>query len=419
MTDASSMVPSVRMNGYRDPITDAQERELVRAEAEELGIDLNDLTEEGEPGERECGFRKEGGVYAEVPRDAYGKPIEYFIGCPPIPIDRTEYNLTNVGVRLIEVPAVCLHCKGRGKATFPVITEVSVPLYAFPVEEGAEKPPMIGEIGFDLRELDCPECGGSGKVPVWHVFDIIGQESYPNVADWIEEARRLGVSRRLELNAEEYGKLTPRSRLFLLHARAVIRNPEDYYKGMNTLEVMRLKRAGCTKSLPLHSFAQDKVLTVSRKEGEPIFNFPATPTGCSSLYWHDLDPEATPARKDVFTSCSFCAGTGESFWYGDVETPLDRGLTAPVVPEGAKIAPCSKCGGSGDAPDSPRFVERTLASGTYRAYLRPDKVRPDYGLGIFAIFPLFRIVLVDPNGEHDKRAADISAAKVETDVVDC
>lgn len=402
------MIDASRMNGYRDPITRAEESARIRDEAERLGVDLNDLTGEGETGERECGFRKEGGVYAEVPTNAYGKPIEYFIGCPPIPIDRTEYNLSNVGVRLIEVPAVCLTCKGRGKARFPVITEVSGS-YAAPIEGETEKPPFGGEIGYTLKEMDCPECGGSGKVPVYHVFDIIGQDNYPNVADWIEEARRLGVSRRLELNAEEYGKLTPRSRLFLLHARAVINDPESYYKGMTDLEACRLQRAGCTKDLPKHEIQGGADYSFPDVAS---FVYPDTPTGCTSLYWHDIDPEATPARKDVFTTCSACGGSG-----GDtITTPAHPGVGIGRV----EVEDCSSCRGLGDVPDSPRFIERTLVSGTYRAYLRPSTVkRPDYGLGIFAIFPLFRIVLVDPNGEHEKRAADIGAAKVETDVVDC
>jgi hypothetical protein len=80
-------------------------------------------------------------------------------------------------------------------------------------------------------ELDALGIGPRGvhlieKEGVWHVFDVVGQENYPNVCDVIEEARYWGISRRCELL--DYSLLTAESRLVLLHQRAFIRNFADY-----------------------------------------------------------------------------------------------------------------------------------------------------------------------------------------------
>src|SRR5262249_38923290 len=76
---------------------------------------------------RQCGYRKKGGVYLTVPTSEDGAPIEYFLVDPPQPVELGALGIAPRGVHLIE-------------------------------NEG-----------------------------VWHVFDVVGQESYPNVADFVEE----------------------------------------------------------------------------------------------------------------------------------------------------------------------------------------------------------------------------------------
>jgi hypothetical protein len=115
---------------------------------------------------RQCGYRKKGGVYLTVPTSDDGAPIEYFLIDPPQPVELDALGIAPRGVHLIE------------------------------------------------------------KEGVWHVFDVVGQESYPNVCDVIEEARWLGVSRRCELL--DYSRLTSESRLVLIHQRAYIKNYVEY-----------------------------------------------------------------------------------------------------------------------------------------------------------------------------------------------
>lgn len=136
--------------------------------------------------ERGCGTRVKGGVYAEIPLSKHGLPLESFLYCPPVPVDAAELGLSSVGVKLVE------------------------------------------------------------RNGVWHIFDIVGKQHYPNVADFVEEARRFGISRRLSQNLE-FGKLTSESRLILLHDRAYIDNFEKY---RGTHECPKLKKGHDQDPLP-------------------------------------------------------------------------------------------------------------------------------------------------------------------------
>ena len=151
---------------------------------------------------RQCGYRKKGGVYLTVPGSSDGAPIEYFLIDPPLPVDLNELCIGPRGVYLIE------------------------------------------------------------KAGVWHVFDVVGEESYPNVCDWVEEARMIGVSRRCEL--PDYSKLTEESRLVLIHQRAFIGNYRTYLNRFSELEADHFN---CPKNR--HK---------PRNLKEP----------CAGLWWHDV-----------------------------------------------------------------------------------------------------------------------------------
>jgi len=117
--------------------------------------------------ERQCGHRVAGGAYAECRPSEYGRPVEDFIVDPPIPVSLDALGLTAVGVKLIETHGI------------------------------------------------------------WHLFDVVGQEYYPSPADFVEEVRRMGASRRLPGNLD-FSKLTPASKLVLIHQKALILNYAQY-----------------------------------------------------------------------------------------------------------------------------------------------------------------------------------------------
>jgi hypothetical protein len=347
------------MNGYRDPKAREEERQRLLEELRRFPIPA-DVSRGGGGaggGKRQCGYRKSGGIYAEVPTSIHGKPLEHFLACPPVKIDPQEYRLhpKGLGVKLVELPETCEKCKGGGSV---------LRIYQ---GETAGKPTDV-TVGYV-----CPKCNGLGVESVAHVFDIVGQDNYPNVADFLEEARRLGVSRRLELEGGEYARLTPRSRLILLHKRAVIENPEPLYGAMGDLELARMRRADCPKKLAAHRL--DKLPDID----PPVWATPHVAPGCAALYWHLLEG-------------------------------------GKIVPETAEAEERIRRGSKEVVAG--RFVERRLESGTYRGYCPPEGVEPVYGLGIFAVFPLVKIVVIDPEGEHKEEVDKASRAELPVEVKD-
>jgi hypothetical protein len=116
---------------------------------------------------RGCGHRQPGGAYFAVPLGPGGRPVEEYLIDPPIVIDAARLGASSVGVTLIE-------------------------------REG-----------------------------VTHVLDIVGREHYPTVAEFVEEARRLGVSRRAPRTID-FERIGERSRLLLAHPHADIANAAEF-----------------------------------------------------------------------------------------------------------------------------------------------------------------------------------------------
>lgn len=61
---------------------------------------------------------------------------------------------------------------------------------------------------------------------VYHILDWVGENHYPNVADFVEEALAVGVSRRMPSNLD-YSRITPDSRLLLVHKKAFLDGRSD------------------------------------------------------------------------------------------------------------------------------------------------------------------------------------------------
>ena len=195
---------------------------------------------------RGCGRRIRGGIYVEVDAKSPQPPppapsgatpdvsepdpvAAAFEGClldPPIPVDVVAMGLSAIGVTLVSTVA----SDGR---------------------------------------------------PVTHVFDIVGQSHYPNVASFIDEARTHGVSRRLARSLDFSRLEAGRSRLVLIHARAFLANAAEYFRARTPAEW------SCPKQAPAHL--------------DPT----TPPEMCSSLYWEDLDGSGSLAG---YRHTSVCAG---------------------------------------------------------------------------------------------------------------
>lgn len=132
-------------------------------------IALSLLQREDEMGVvRGCGTRTAGGTYLCCPLSDDGKPVEYFLLDPPVVKDWEDLGVTDVGMK-------------------------------------------------EFQDSD----------GTWHLLDVVGRKHYPNVADFIEEVRRFGLSRKIK-SSFDFAKLTARSRIIMLHRSAHIENAAQH-----------------------------------------------------------------------------------------------------------------------------------------------------------------------------------------------
>lgn len=170
---------------------------------------------------RGCGRRIAGGIYVECGMSAGGKPVEFFLMDPPTPLPQ---GLT------------------------------------------------IAPQGVSWVQRD----------DVWHLVDWVGSTHYPNVADFLEEVRRFGLSRRIP-KGEPFERITMESRILLVHARAIVEPVEEYRP-----------RDGAPFSCPKH-----------------IREHETTSTRCAGLWWEDIE-----GGEVVDEEVGICLRRMPSFTYG-------------------------------------------------------------------------------------------------------
>lgn len=263
-------------------------------------------------GTRGCGSRQAGGMYLTTPLSASGSPIEAFLVDPPFRVDpelERRLMLSDVGVKVIK----------RAKRE--------------------------GDVGPD----------------VYDVWDIVGQNNYPNVADMIQEIRGMGISRRISAS-EDFALLGPESKLIMLHRRAWIDNYHDYY-GALFMENDDLKASS-------PAMVQD--------------------VGCPRRKLNAYYAASGRTALTVLEPHS-CEQDGNS-------RDLCLGLAFEDVEGGETLY---------DPTLRPRTVKRSVGDTTYLARHRPDGITPVYGLAVFGRFPIGQIdVILDrANGTHAERIA--------------
>jgi len=116
---------------------------------------------------RGCGAaRTEGGVYLESGLSPFGQPLESFLMDPPLPW--VGERLPRLGVKMMLVEQI------------------------------------------------------------WHIVDVVGEKAYPSPADYLEEGRRLGFSRKVNPKLD-FQCLTPgASRIITLHPKAILTSIERH-----------------------------------------------------------------------------------------------------------------------------------------------------------------------------------------------
>lgn len=178
---------------------------------------------------RGCGeARTKGGLYLECGLSVGGAPLEHFLVDPPHLVDPKADRIRALGVELIDGP--------------------------------------------------------DGIV---HVLDWVGAEHYPYATDFLEEARRKGVSRKISPHTELH-RLTPgKSQLFIVHARGYVENWRDY-------SVYEHDRAG---ELPWRHCQR-----YARTNGQDTSHIMMPSTSCSRYLWQafenvDAGDGAWPLRR--------------------------------------------------------------------------------------------------------------------------
>jgi hypothetical protein len=125
---------------------------------------------------------------------------------------------------------------------------------------------------FDMathRGQDYRKRGGT-----WHLFDWVGEAHYPTAADVFEETARFGASRRASPN-DEFGKLSSKSRLILVHPRAYPKNPERPYEIEGRLGL---------REIPAY---RQRCMNYRASGGEDETHFDHAEVPCTRYWWLD------------------------------------------------------------------------------------------------------------------------------------
>lgn len=244
---------------------------------------------------RGCGTRVAGGIYMASMTSPFGHPIEEFIVDPPAIIDPEKVGISAVGVT---------HFPERN----------------------------------------------------W-IVDWVGANYYPNVADFIEEARLIdprsgtlaGVSRRLP-RTFDFSKINSSTLLVLVHPKAGINRAAAYAAAEANIQQRALH--DCPQVIGFEHCAR------------PIREqHPGQPVACARFWWQDL--------------------------VGGVETML-----------------------------SYRHVKRIIPSGAYTGWSPAWGQPPDHSPAVFMRLPFKLEVIRDPNGEHRQALERANLATVPVELCD-
>lgn len=123
------------------------------------------------------------------------------------------------------------------------LSPVGRPFEDFLVDSPLALPPGLGAEALANK----PQFWTDSATGTVHLVIWIGAEHYPYLADFVEEARRFGISRKLSpqlLHRPEFGRLTLNSRMILPHPRA-----------LNTWWGQQRPPFRCMKEVPGHASA--------------------------------------------------------------------------------------------------------------------------------------------------------------------
>ena len=115
---------------------------------------------------------------------------------------------------------------GKGRTTHGLYVECGQFNHGLmDIEHALLDPPQPYDFaGFGLSKI------GVNVLPDGNIVDWVGEEHYPYPADFIEEARVMGISRKISPQTD-LSLVTSRSLLILVHAKAVASQPGHLHHG--------------------------------------------------------------------------------------------------------------------------------------------------------------------------------------------
>ncbi len=175
---------------------------------------------------------------------------------------------------------------------------------------------------------------------IFDVYDKIGRKHYPNVVDFMFEARKKGISRRIS-SGTDFSLLSKNSLLVLLHDHAIVDNAHELYRHI------KVEMAEMTDAHHWHC--------------------PCKVSG------HDSYPQYAALSEDMMPTCI--------------------GALNEVVEGGEEIY---------DPNYEPRSVRREVGDLKYLGRHAPIGFRPGYETGIFMVLPISNIAVIkDPVSHKD------------------
>ena len=260
---------------------------------------------------RGCGTRSPGGVYLVTCLGGEGVPLAECVVDPPIPVDATAVGLSPQGMALARTSA------------------------------------------------------GNTRVLDW-----VGQESYPNTADYLEEVALFGSSRRVP-RSFDFALLTPKSQHVLVHPRAIVANPDW---------VLNHRAVG--------------------------FGVPRPPSSWLRRLMARAGAEYCPFNPDRHEQGAHRPETCAALWW-EVLLPRTVGFSDDV---GMFEAQCQRR----------QWVPRRMPAFGYEGYTLPDRDVwvPEFALGVFLALPITRIEVVADPEEGSHREALAKARRAHLPVIE-
>jgi hypothetical protein len=138
------------------------------------------------------------------------------------------------------------------------------------------------------------------KLGVYHIVDSVGLAHYPTPIHFYHEVEHHGASRKVAVDAIDWGKLTTQSRLLVAHDHAYIANHSEYYDAMGFTGKSAPLDWSCVKNKPEHENKKPREMCVNLLWADTD---PAEDHAYIGERWGLLAIERSIANGEVFSTC--------------------------------------------------------------------------------------------------------------------